>query len=100
MRSEQRELELRKRGQLAELLGEALAGEPSAALRLLASEDQRQAEEGLVALTSNGKVYYTKDYAREPNNVRFKDANTGKEMTIPTADVRSISSEEYDARPR
>lgn len=50
--------------------------------------------------TSNGKVYYTKDYAREPNNVRFKDANTGKEMTIPTADVRSISSEEYDARPR
>jgi len=58
MRSEQRELELRKRGQLAELLGEALAGEPSAALRLLASEDQRQAEEGLVALTSNGKVYY------------------------------------------
>lgn len=50
--------------------------------------------------TSNGKVYYTKDYAREPNNVRFKDANTGKEMTVPTADVRSISSEEYDARPR
>jgi len=50
--------------------------------------------------TSNGKVYYTKDYAREPNNVRFKDANTGKEMAIPTADVRSISSEEYDARPR
>lgn len=50
--------------------------------------------------TSNGKVYYTKDYAREPNNVRFKDANTGKEMTIPTADVRSISSEEYDARPK
>lgn len=50
--------------------------------------------------TSNGKVYYTKNYAREPNNVRFKDANTGKEMTIPTADVRSISSEEYDARPK
>jgi len=58
MRSERRELELRKHGQLAELLGEALAGEPSAALRLLAVEDQRQAEEGLVALTSNGKVYY------------------------------------------
>ena len=58
MRSERRELELRKHGQLAELLGVALAGEPSAALRLLAVEDQRQAEEGLVALTSNGKVYY------------------------------------------
>jgi hypothetical protein len=58
MRKEQRDLELRKEGQLAELLGEALAGETPAALRRLAREDQRQAEEGLVALTSNGKVYY------------------------------------------
>jgi hypothetical protein len=58
MRRERWELELRKEGQLAELLGEALAGESSAALRRLASEDQRQAEEGLVALTSNGKTYY------------------------------------------
>src|ERR671912_285133 len=58
MHRERRELELRKDGQLAGLLGEALAGESSAALRRLAREDQRQAEEGLVALTSNGKVYY------------------------------------------
>jgi DNA-binding TFAR19-related protein (PDSD5 family) len=58
MRKEQRELELRKDGQLAALLGEALAGETPAALRRLALEDQRQAEERLVALTSNGKVYY------------------------------------------
>jgi hypothetical protein len=58
MRKERRELELRKEGQLAELLGEALAGESSGALRRLAREDQRQAEEGLVALTSNGKMYY------------------------------------------
>jgi hypothetical protein len=58
LRTERRELELRVNGQLAELLGEASAGEPSAALRRLALEDQRQAEEGLVALTSNGKVYY------------------------------------------
>ena len=58
MRRERRELELRKEGQLAELLGEALAGEPPAALQRLAREDQRQAEEGLVALTSNGKTYY------------------------------------------
>src|SRR5215217_8673714 len=58
MRRERRELELRKEGQLAELLGEALAGESSAALRRLAREDQRQAKEGLVALTSNGKMYY------------------------------------------
>ena len=58
MHKERREVELRKDGQLAELLGEALAGEPSAALRRLAREDQRQAEEGLVALTSNGKTFY------------------------------------------
>jgi hypothetical protein len=58
MRRERRELKLRREGQLAELLGEALAGEPPAALRRLAREDQRQAEEGLVALTSNGKTYY------------------------------------------
>jgi hypothetical protein len=58
MRKERRELELRKEGQLAGLLGEALAGEPPAALRRLTREDQRQAEEGLVALTSNGKTYY------------------------------------------
>jgi hypothetical protein len=58
MRKERRELELRKDGQLAGLLGEALAGEPPAALRRLAREDQSQAEEGLVALTSNGKMFY------------------------------------------
>src|ERR671921_1232759 len=58
MRRERRELELRKDGQLAELLGEALAGESPAALRRLALEDQKQAEERLVALTSNGKTDY------------------------------------------
>ena len=58
MRRERREVELRKDGQLAGLLGEALAGETPAALGRLALEDRRQAEEGLVALTSNGKTYY------------------------------------------
>jgi len=58
MRKERRELKLRKEGQLARLLGEALAGESPAALQRLTREDQRQAEEGLVALTSNGKTYY------------------------------------------
>jgi hypothetical protein len=58
IRKERRELELRKDGQLATLLEEALPGESSAALRRLARQDQRQAEEGLVALTSNGKTYY------------------------------------------
>jgi hypothetical protein len=58
MHEELRELELRKGGQLAKLLGEPLPGEPSAALERLGLEDQKQAEEGLVALMSGGKVSY------------------------------------------
>src|SRR5918993_4270514 len=58
MQAERRELELRKNGQLAKMLGEPLAGEPPAEMLRLASEDRRQAEEGLVALMSNGEVFY------------------------------------------
>ena len=58
MEAEHRELELRKDGQLGRLLGEPLPGEPPAALERLAEEDRRQAEQGLVALMSRGKVYY------------------------------------------
>ena len=58
MQAELRELELRRVGQLARLLGEPLSGEPPAALERLASEDQRQAAEGLVALMRGGKVSY------------------------------------------
>src|SRR3712207_6512843 len=56
MQAELRELELREDGQLARLLSEPLPGEPPAALERLASEDRRQAEEGLVALMRNGNV--------------------------------------------
>ena len=58
MRSERRELELRKEGQLAERLVGPLTGEPSPALRRLVAEDRRQARDGLVALMSGGKVTY------------------------------------------
>ena len=58
MQAEVRELELRRSGQLGMMLGEALPGEPPEALRRLVSEDRRQAEEGLVALMSNGKIAY------------------------------------------
>ncbi len=58
MQAELRELELRKEGQLARLLGDPLPEESPAALERLASADQRQAEEGLVALMSGGKVFY------------------------------------------
>ena len=56
--AERRELELRKEGQLAGLLGEPLPAESPAALERLASEDWRQAREGLVALMSGGAVSY------------------------------------------
>jgi hypothetical protein len=58
LQAELQELELRKGGQLASLLGEPLPGEPPAALERLACEDRRQAEERLVALMSGGKVFY------------------------------------------
>jgi hypothetical protein len=58
MHTELRELELRKGGQLSRLLAEALPGEPPEELERLAYEDKRQAEEGIVALMSGGKMYY------------------------------------------
>lgn len=58
MEREIRELESRKNGQLARLLGEPLPGEPPEALRQLAREDQRQAKEGLVTLMSGAKTSY------------------------------------------
>ncbi len=58
MGTERRELELRKEGQLSQLLGEALPGESPAALERLASEDRKQARKGLVALMSSGKASY------------------------------------------
>ena len=56
--AERREIEMRKCGQLGRLLGEPLPGELPAALERLAEQDRRQAEDGLVALMTVGKVYY------------------------------------------
>lgn len=58
MQAERRELELRKNGQLARMLGEPLPGETISIVERLASEDRRQAEEGLVALMHDGEVFY------------------------------------------
>ena len=58
MDSERRELELRKGGELGRLLGDSQPGEPPAALDRLVEEDRRQAQDGLVALMSMGKVFY------------------------------------------
>lgn len=58
VQTEHRNLELRKGGQLAGLLGEPQPGESPAALRRLAAADQRQAEEELVTLMSGGQTFY------------------------------------------
>ena len=57
-RQEQRELEFRKNGQLARLLGAPLPGEQPALLQRLADDDQLQAKKGLVALMSGGNTVY------------------------------------------
>ncbi|MDP8974563.1 MAG: hypothetical protein M3N45_15695 [Actinomycetota bacterium] len=81
MQTELRELELRKDGQLAELLGEPQPGESPDLLRRFASEDQRQAEEGLVALMSGGKVSYKHldelSQADQPARIAARRARTG-----------------------
>ena len=81
MQEELRELEKRKAGQLAELLGEALPGEPPAALRRLADEDRRQAEEGLVALMSMGKVSYKPLEELSPEDMAARIAANRLRMT-------------------
>ena len=61
METELLELALRKDGQLARLLDRTRGANPAAlspALKWLVSEDQRQANEGLVALMAGGKISY------------------------------------------
>jgi len=69
VRTEQRQLQLRKNGQLARLLGAPLPGELPALLQKLATEDQRQAERGLVALMSGGKTSYKRIEDLEPEDM-------------------------------
>lgn len=69
VRNEERQLQLRKDGQLARLLGAPLPGELPALLEKLASEDQRQAEHGLVALMSGGKTSYKRVEDLEPEDM-------------------------------
>ena len=59
MEAERRHLEERRAGHLARLLDGSLPGESAEELRILAWEDQRRAEEGLVELRCpGGEVYY------------------------------------------
>ena len=69
VQAEQRQLQLRRDGQLAKQLGEPLPGELPEILQRLASEDRIQAERGLVALTSGGKTFYKALYDLDPEDM-------------------------------
>ena len=56
------------------MLGESLPGESPAALERLASEDRRQAREGLVALMSSGKSSYKRLEELCPEDMRTRIA--------------------------
>jgi hypothetical protein len=59
MEAERRHLDSRRAGHLGRLLDGPLPGESAEGLRLLAWEDQRRAEAGLVELRSpGGEVFY------------------------------------------
>jgi hypothetical protein len=59
MEAERRELQMRREGHLAKLLGRALANESPEELKRIAEEDRLRAQEGLVELMDKrGKITY------------------------------------------
>ena len=58
MEVERRELEDRRSGELAKVLGEALPGESQEELDRLAAEDRQRAEKGLVELREGEEVWF------------------------------------------
>ena len=79
--TERRQLQLRKEGQLAGLLGGPLPGEHPALLQKLAAEDRRQAERGLVALMSGGKTSYKHIDDLDPEDMPARIAANRLRMT-------------------
>jgi len=46
----------------------------------------------------SGSVYYTTDVDHSGNgSIKFKDANTGSEVTLQSSEVSEINKEEYKA---
>jgi len=44
---------------------------------------------------TSGKVFYTDEITRGSQNIRFKDAKSGSDVTLTTSEVKEISSEEF-----
>jgi len=47
---------------------------------------------------ASGRTYYTKKVheAGKTGTVKFKDAKTGRDVTLQSSEVRQISSDEFD----
>ena len=51
--------------------------------------------------TQSGSVYYTTEVDRSGSgSVKFKDANTGSEVTLQSSEVLEINEEEYKANTK
>lgn len=51
--------------------------------------------------TQSGSVYYTTEVDRSRSgSVKFKDANTGSEVTLQSSEVSEINEEEYKANTK
>ena len=51
--------------------------------------------------TQSGSVYYTTEVDRSGSgSVKFKDANTGSEVTLQSSEVLEINAEEYKANTK
>ena len=51
--------------------------------------------------TQSGSVYYTTEVDRSGSgHVKFKDANTGSEVTLQSSEVLEVNEEEYKANTK
>ena len=47
---------------------------------------------------SNGKTYYTNNYSQAgQGSVKFKDAQTGSEVTIQNSNISQLKKEQYES---
>jgi hypothetical protein len=74
MQMERKELEDRKNGELAKVLGPAMRGESQEELDRLAREDREKAEEGILELRDGDEVWYKRvdEISREDRSARIE----------------------------
>lgn len=100
MAAERRELEDRRNGELARVLGFALPGESPEELERLAREDREKAEEGLVIPREGDEVWYKHidDLTREDRPARIEAQRKRLEWT--TERLNRVPRETPNPPPR